>query len=95
MAVAAQGLDMFPMVADIDEMELIITESFRFGDKDGDGLLDLAEYLDSSFVNKDKAEVDELIQAKLAEFREKKIKDKKDEKEKMGEGGDAPDKQEL
>ncbi|OWF36625.1 Peptidyl-prolyl cis-trans isomerase FKBP7 [Mizuhopecten yessoensis] len=71
MAIAAQGLEMFPLISTLEEMEVVIVEAFRLADKDGDGRLDLEEYLDSPLVSKENPEHEEAIQKRMNEYREK------------------------
>ncbi|XP_069111461.1 uncharacterized protein [Argopecten irradians] len=77
MAIAAQGLEMFPMISTLEQMELVIQEAFRIADKDNDGLLDLEEYLDSPLVVQGDQEQENNL-AKLFEDMEKKKKAKEE-----------------
>ncbi|XP_060086159.1 uncharacterized protein LOC132565527 [Ylistrum balloti] len=73
MAIAAQGLQMFPMITSLEEMETLVEEIFRLSDKDGDGFLDLEEYLDSTFVTRNNPEHEDAINKKLEQIRKPKV----------------------
>ncbi|XP_033762954.1 peptidyl-prolyl cis-trans isomerase FKBP14-like [Pecten maximus] len=68
MAIAAQGLEMFPMVSTLEQMEMVIQEAFRLADKDGDGRLDLEEYLDSPLVSKANPEHEDALEKLFAKM---------------------------